>query len=156
MKIIAAAIALIAVPALAQTAGQQTPRPQQQGAMGAGQTSSGQSDTRAQPTTTQAEPSTQLSTSTAPSNGPRARRAQTASGNNAAAQLGGGLAPSQPALQGTPQPGATVQFVPAPPPAQAFPAPAPLDSYPLCKKGQYDKCREPGSAATGERRRRRR
>lgn len=149
MKIIAAAIALIATPALGQTAGQQTPPPEQQGQMGAGQADqTGQSSQTTEPTT--------LSTSSAPSDGPRARRARTAQGNNAAAQLGGGLAPSQPALQGTPQPGAQIQFVPAPPPAQAFPAPAPLDSYPVCKKGQYDKCREPGSAATGERRRKRR
>lgn len=148
MKIIAVAIALIATPALAQTAGQQTPPPEQQGQMGAGQQGTDQPG--------EATDSTTLSTSSAPSNGPRARRARVALGNNAAAQLGGGLAPSQPALQGTPQPGAQIQFVPAPPPAQAFPAPAPLDSYPVCKKGQYDKCREPGSAATGERRRKRR
>ncbi|MBX9814112.1 MAG: hypothetical protein A4S12_02730 [Proteobacteria bacterium SG_bin5] len=151
MKIIAAAIALIATPALAQTAGQQTPPAEQQGQMGAGQTT-----TEPAPSNAPTEPSTRLSNSTAPSTGPRAQRAEVEMGNNAAARLGGGLAPSQPALQGTPQPGATIQFVPAPPPAQAFPAPAPLDAYPVCKKGQYDKCREPGSAATGERRRKRR
>jgi hypothetical protein len=37
-----------------------------------------------------------------------------------------------------------VVFQPSASPAQAFPAPAPLESYPVCKKGQYDKCRQRG------------
>ena len=42
------------------------------------------------------------------------------------------------------QPGSTVQFVPAQTPDQAYPAPAPLAKYPVCKKGQYDKCIQRG------------
>ena len=56
----------------------------------------------------------------------------------------GGYQPTQPALSGTPAAGQTPQFQAAPSPSQAFPAPAPLASYPICKKGQYDKCRQRG------------
>lgn len=162
MKIIAAAIALIATPALAQSAGEQTPPPAgapigsapASGPVGTSQQGSDQPRTGQASSGEPVEPTT-LSTATTPSQGPRARRAETDPGNNAAARLGGGLQPSQPALSGTPQPGVTAQFIPAPPPSQAFPAPAPLARYPLCRKGQYDKCREPGSAPTSERRRRR-
>jgi len=37
-------------------------------------------------------------------------------------------------------PGATVVFKEAPPPDVAFPPPAPLAKYPVCKRGQFDKC----------------
>jgi hypothetical protein len=37
-------------------------------------------------------------------------------------------------------PGATVVFKEAPPPDVAFPPPPPLASYPVCKRGQFDKC----------------
>ena len=57
----------------------------------------------------------------------------------------GGYQPSAPAIQGgAAQPGATVRFQPAPSAAQAYPAPAPLASYPVCKRGQYDNCRQRG------------
>jgi hypothetical protein len=56
-----------------------------------------------------------------------------------------GLQPSTPALQGTPQPGSPIVFVPSKPPSEAFPPPAPLDHYPICKRGHYDKCMEPSS-----------
>ncbi|RYE03032.1 MAG: hypothetical protein EOP61_06285 [Sphingomonadales bacterium] len=57
----------------------------------------------------------------------------------------GGYAPSAPLFSTTPPPGATVVFVPNTlTPTQAFPPPAPLASYPLCKKGQYDNCRQRG------------
>jgi hypothetical protein len=56
----------------------------------------------------------------------------------------GGYQPSAPAMQGGMQPGATVRFQAAPPAAQAYPAPAPLASYPICKRGQYDNCRQRG------------
>ncbi|MBB3878763.1 hypothetical protein [Sphingomonas pseudosanguinis] len=62
---------------------------------------------------------------------------------SAGAQVGG-YQPAQPALAGTPQPSAPVVFKQAPTPAQAFPAPAPLESYPICKKGQFDQCRQRG------------
>ena len=57
----------------------------------------------------------------------------------------GGYQPSTPPIVGTPEPGATVVFVPnTQTPSQAYPAPAPLASYPICKRGQYDKCRQRG------------
>lgn len=57
----------------------------------------------------------------------------------------GGLQPSAPALQGTPAPGAPVVFKQAPAPDVAFPPPAGQESYPICKKGQFDKCQQAGS-----------
>ncbi|PCG15479.1 MAG: hypothetical protein DI530_06330 [Sphingomonas sp.] len=69
-------------------------------------------------------------------------------------ETAGGYQPAGPALQGTPAPGATVRFQPAPSPSQAFPAPAPKESYPICKKGQYDGCMQ-ASDARGKRKARR-
>jgi hypothetical protein len=43
-----------------------------------------------------------------------------------------------------PQPGATIVFQQAPAPDVAYPAPAPMAQYPICKKGQYDNCRQRG------------
>ncbi|WP_298669652.1 hypothetical protein [uncultured Sphingomonas sp.] len=63
---------------------------------------------------------------------------------SAAAQLGG-LEPSTPALQGTPAPGSPVIFKQAPAPDVAFPPPAAQASYPICKKGQFDKCQQAGT-----------
>ena len=63
----------------------------------------------------------------------------------AAADPVGGYQPSKPALSGPAAPGVTPQFVQAPPPDQAYPAPAPLAHYPICKRGQFDKCMERGS-----------
>jgi hypothetical protein len=56
----------------------------------------------------------------------------------------GGYQPSAPPIQGSPAPGATVRFQQAPDPATAYPAPAALEKYPVCKKGQYDKCIQRG------------
>lgn len=56
----------------------------------------------------------------------------------------GGYMPSAPALSGTPTPGAQVVFVPSAPPSEAYPAPAPLAKYPICKRGQFDNCRQRG------------
>lgn len=83
---------------------------------------------------------TPLSTSTAPSDGPRADQGQTPA-NDAAANAGGGMAPP-PAPP--PPPGATVVPVASPAPSEAFPPPPPLDHYPICKAHQFDKCMEPG------------
>ena len=58
----------------------------------------------------------------------------------------GGYEPSTPAMSGTPAPGATVRFQPAPSPSQACPPPAPKESYPICKKGQYDGCMQASDA----------
>ncbi|MDB5695476.1 MAG: hypothetical protein JWN21_1019 [Sphingomonas bacterium] len=52
----------------------------------------------------------------------------------------GGYAPTGPAITGTVTPGTPVVFRPAMTPDQAFPAPAPLASYPVCKKGEFDNC----------------
>ena len=56
----------------------------------------------------------------------------------------GGYQPAGPATNGTPAPGATVRFQQAPDPATAFPPPAPMDKYPMCKKGQTDHCMQRG------------
>lgn len=56
----------------------------------------------------------------------------------------GGYQPSAPPLSGTPQPGQEVIFKPSPSPDVAFPPPAPLQEYPVCKKGQTDNCRQRG------------
>jgi hypothetical protein len=56
----------------------------------------------------------------------------------------GGYMPSTPALSGTPMPGQAVTVMPSRSPDEAFPAPAPLKRYPLCKKGQFDNCRQRG------------
>ncbi|MET4898117.1 hypothetical protein RN629_13310 [Sphingomonadaceae bacterium jetA1] len=61
-----------------------------------------------------------------------------------AAPVTGGYQPAQPAISGPAQPGAPVVFKEAPSPQQAYPAPAPLQSYPICKKGQFDQCRQRG------------
>ena len=55
----------------------------------------------------------------------------------------GGYMPSGPAITGG-TPGATPMFRAAPSPSEAFPPPAPKDSYPPCKKGQFDGCTNPG------------
>ncbi len=57
----------------------------------------------------------------------------------------GGYQPATPLFNGTPQPGQTVIFVPnTQTPTEAYPPPAPLASYPICKRGQYDNCRQRG------------
>jgi hypothetical protein len=61
-----------------------------------------------------------------------------------AAPTAGGYQPAGPAVNGTPAPGATVVFKPAPSPSEAFPPPPAKESYPVCKKGQYDGCRQRG------------
>jgi hypothetical protein len=56
----------------------------------------------------------------------------------------GGYQPAQPPMTGTMSPGVTPTFQPAPSPSEAYPAPAPMAKYPICKKGQYDKCMQRG------------
>ena len=56
----------------------------------------------------------------------------------------GGYMPSTPAMSGTPAPGDTVVVMPSRSPSEAFPAPAPLKHYPICKRGQFDNCRQRG------------
>lgn len=129
-----AAAALIATPALAQmqpadTAGQTTPGTEMQS-----------TDTMS---TTAADPAMQ-----APTNGSTMSTSgsmNTTGTMSSDAMAGpGGYMPSTPALQGTPAPGAIVRFQQAPAPDVAFPPPAPKQDYPICKKGQYDGCMQPG------------
>lgn len=56
----------------------------------------------------------------------------------------GGYQPAGPALSGQPQPGQQVIFQPSKSPTEAYPPPAPLQSYPICKRGQFDNCRQRG------------
>ncbi|WP_312487082.1 hypothetical protein [Sphingomonas sp.] len=70
--------------------------------------------------------------------------AQTGASASAGTETPGGYQPAQPAMAGMPQPGAPVVFKQAPSPEQAYPAPQPLKSYPICKKGQFDQCRQRG------------
>ncbi|MET0246683.1 MAG: hypothetical protein ABW182_08055 [Sphingomonas sp.] len=57
----------------------------------------------------------------------------------------GGYAPATPLFSSPPPAGAKIEFVPSTlTPTQAFPPPAPLANYPICKKGQYDQCRQRG------------
>ena len=64
--------------------------------------------------------------------------------NNEASKLPG-FQPSAPLFSTPPAPGQQVIFQPSTQtPTQAFPPPAPLESYPICKPGQFDKCRQRG------------
>lgn len=56
----------------------------------------------------------------------------------------GGYQPATPPMPTPPKPGATIVFQQAPTPDVAYPAPAPMADYPICKKGQYDNCRQRG------------
>ncbi|WP_066480782.1 MULTISPECIES: hypothetical protein [unclassified Sphingomonas] len=132
MKLIALAAALaVSAPALAQTMPQtptQQPTTPTAPAPDAGMTAPAQ------------EPMAQQ-----PMNGPTASTSPMTPAPAAdAADPAGGYMPSGPALQGTPQPGAKVIVQQSVSPDQAFPAPAPMEKYPLCKRGQYDNCRQRG------------
>lgn len=68
-----------------------------------------------------------------------------AAADAAAADPVGGYQPSTPAVQGDTTSGQKPVFQANPQtPSQAFPPPAPMEKYPLCKKGQYDNCRQRG------------
>lgn len=56
----------------------------------------------------------------------------------------GGYQPATPPMPTPPLPGATVVFKQSASPSEAYPAPAPMAEYPICKKGQYDNCRQRG------------
>lgn len=57
----------------------------------------------------------------------------------------GGYQPATPPMSAQPQPGQQVIFQANPQtPTQAFPPPPPMDKYPVCKKGQFDNCRQRG------------
>ncbi len=56
----------------------------------------------------------------------------------------GGYQPAMPPMAGPAAPGTRVVFQAPPSIEQAYPAPAPLQTYPICKRGQTDKCRQRG------------
>lgn len=74
----------------------------------------------------------------------QAPMAGTPTGTPGGTETKGGYMPSTPPLSGPVQPGATVRVQPSMSPSQAFPPPAPKASYPICKKGQTDGCRQRG------------
>ncbi|MFL9842436.1 hypothetical protein ABS767_15810 [Sphingomonas sp. ST-64] len=56
----------------------------------------------------------------------------------------GGYQPTTPAMSAQPQPGQQVIFQASKSPTEAYPPPPPMAEYPICKKGQYDNCRQRG------------
>lgn len=161
-----AAAAVIAIPtmAIAQETPQTTTAPDAAApattadpAMGADPAAAPQTDTTMPAPTTQADPGGTMPSTTPEANAPMTPPAggamATPPADAAGAATAGGYQPSQPAVSGTPQPGATVRFQPAASPSQAFPPPAPKESYPVCKKGQYDGCMQASDARKSKRRR---
>jgi hypothetical protein len=127
--ILLAATALIAAPVLAQT----TPAP---------------AETQTAPAGTPDQSTTPppADASTAPTDAAAATAGQ--AGTPAPMTTGsgdpvGGYAPTGSAVSGG-TPGTAPTFRAAPTPAEAYPAPAPLAKYPVCKKGQFDKCMQRG------------
>jgi len=70
--------------------------------------------------------------------------ATTAAPDASAAEQAGGYQPATPPMSQPATPGATVTFQPSVSPDQAFPPPPAMAHYPICKRGQTDKCMEPG------------
>jgi hypothetical protein len=56
----------------------------------------------------------------------------------------GGYQPATPPMSVAPAPGQQVIFQASPSPTEAYPPPPPLQSYPICKRGQFDNCRQRG------------
>lgn len=140
-SILLAAAALVATPAVAQmqpsgTADQTTPSTTMQGNGAASPTTD--LTTRAPTTGAATGGSMSSSGATTPS------ASGTMVDGASAGDPPGGYMPASAALQGTPAPGAIVRFQKAPDPSVAFPPPAPMQDYPVCKKGQYDNCIQRG------------
>ena len=135
--ILLAAAAVIAMPALAQQSGSTgTSSPTTSGAQGAVPPTAGD-NTMSQPAPTQSMPSQSMPSQSMPS--------QSMPGQSMPDQSM--PAPATPMASGDPVGGyqpATAPtagvFQAAPTPDQAYPAPAPLAHYPVCKKGEFDKC----------------
>ena len=123
--ILLAAAAVIAVPAIAQTTPATPPADQ---TMPAGD-----------PAATTTDPSTPDQNAPAPMGAPTQQAPMAGTTGDPV----GGYQPNASPLSGGTA-GAQSVFRPAPSPDQAYPAPAPRASYPVCKRGQYDKCRNPG------------
>lgn len=94
----------------------------------------------AAPAMAQTAPATTDTTAPAPADTAAPAAAPAATGT----MTPGGYQPAGPAISGTPQPGAVVRYQQAPAPDVAFPPPAAKESYPICKKGQFDGCRQKG------------
>lgn len=156
--ILLAAAAVIAIPtmAVAQEAPQTTTAPDASTAPAADPAAPA-ADTTGSAMTTQADPNATMPPATDAMTPPPATDTTGAApaGGAMGTETAGGYQPSQPAISGTPQPGATVRFQPAPSPSQAFPPPAAEASYPICKKGQYDGCRQVEGGGKAKARRRR-
>jgi hypothetical protein len=117
--VLLAAAAALAFPAMAQT------------------TTDTQTDTSTQ---TQTQDQTDTATD---QTAPAQDQSTTSTGQAAAgAMTPGGYAPATPPMAGPAPAGATVQFVPSQSPDQAFPPPPAQASYPWCRPGQFDNCRE--------------
>jgi len=96
-------------------------------------------------TTTDTQTDTSTQTQTPDQTGQDQSQDQTGMSTGAAASgtmTAGGYAPATPPMAGPAPAGATVQFVPSQSPDQAFPPPAAQASYPWCRPGQFDNCRE--------------
>lgn len=150
--ILLAAAAVIAMPAIAQTSGSTgTSSPMSNsGQVPATQSGAPATDPAAPPPATMPAPMPQApmqpdpSTTTSPAAPPAAPMSAPMPAQTTGGDPVGGYQPSAPALSGPVTPGATVVFQAAQSPDQAYPAPAPLAKYPVCKKGQYDKCIQRG------------
>lgn len=141
--ILLAAVAMLAVPALAQTTtaptGGDTMPPEASTPTTADPQQTTDPATTPAPGTsmggTQGDMTTQSQTMPAPSTGTM--------GSTGAAPMGG-YQPAQPPMTGQMSPGVAPTFQAAPSPSEAYPAPAPMAKYPICKKGQYDNCMQRG------------
>ena len=143
--ILLAATAMLAVPALAQTTTPTTPQIGGAGMQMPGTATPTTADPAqtadpamtpapGTPTTTDTmAPATEGSTGTT-SQSP-SMPAPTTGSTTGSTGMGGTMP-----MGGTGAAGATTTFAPM----QAEPAPAPLASYPICRKGQYDKCMQRG------------
>lgn len=154
-SILLAAAAFIAGPAIAQTT---TPTDSTT-------TQTAPMDQTAPPADTTTAPAGDPSMSTPPSSTPtdpsmttqsQTMPAPTTGSDGSTATPAGGYQPNQPAMSGQMAPGATVRYQPGQDPATAFPPPAPKESYPVCKKGQYDGCTQAGEGRSARKATRRR
>ena len=130
--ILLAATALIAAPLAAQT----TPPTPAESTMPADQTTTDPTPETPAPMPMQAQGAADAATM--PAQQPMPGQMQNST------MTPGGYQPSAPAMSGTMTPGVAPIYKPAMSPSEAYPAPAPMAKYPICKKGQYDKCMQPG------------
>lgn len=140
--ILLAAAAFVAMPALAQTQPTTPPTTTPPAdTMSDTTTAPGTpADTANPPGTTSQAPMPAPATSTPMADAP-ATSATPMTPANPSGDPVGGYAPAAPALSGPVTPGVAPIFRPSATPSEAFPAPAPLASYPVCKKGEFDNCR---------------